>query len=98
MYYGCCSLHDGIGRYVPAGCRGTYRKGVAVRTGRVLRYVPEGCRGTYHSVTDSIIRAEEENGCIYVGEKRMKGIVINSTLCEKRVVEILTEAWNGTRK
>jgi hypothetical protein len=34
----------------------------------------------------------DSSGCILVGENKVKGKVINSTLYEKRLVEILTEA------
>jgi hypothetical protein len=33
----------------------------------------------------------DSSGCILVGENRVKGKVLNSTPCEKRLVEILTE-------
>jgi hypothetical protein len=34
----------------------------------------------------------DSSGCILVGENKVKGKVINSTACEKRLVEILTKA------
>jgi hypothetical protein len=34
----------------------------------------------------------DSSGCILVGENKVKGKVINSTLYEKRLVEILTKA------
>jgi hypothetical protein len=34
----------------------------------------------------------DSSGCILVGENKVKGKVINSTLYEKRLIEILTEA------
>jgi hypothetical protein len=34
----------------------------------------------------------DSSGCILVGENRVKEKVLNSTPCEKRLVEILTEA------
>jgi hypothetical protein len=34
----------------------------------------------------------DSSGCILVGENRVKGKVLNSTPCEKRLVEILTAA------
>jgi hypothetical protein len=34
----------------------------------------------------------DSSGCILVGKNKVKGKVINSTQCEKQLVEILTEA------
>jgi hypothetical protein len=35
---------------------------------------------------------DDSSGCLIVGENKVKGMVINSTQYEKRLVEILTEA------
>jgi hypothetical protein len=40
----------------------------------------------------------DSSGCILVGENKMKGKVINSTACEKRLVEILIEAQERGEK